>query len=128
MSHIVIYIIRVILAVSVLINVLLGGKSNQTFSARNWEWKKSGKWHIVPLIDGLCVGLAWITIKVLTWMGYHVIIEDHKQHCMTSWIWWYTHAQKHDCEDVIERMEITNAEKQGREVQRLHFSGKTSQR
>lgn len=45
------YIIRILITLSVLINVILGGYSNQTFSARNWAWKLEGKPNIVWLID-----------------------------------------------------------------------------
>ena len=37
------YLLRVVTAMSVLLNVILGGKLNQTFSARNWDWKKNNK-------------------------------------------------------------------------------------
>ena len=47
------YINRVGVALSVLFNVLTGGASNQTFSARNWDWKKQGRWNIVWLIDAV---------------------------------------------------------------------------
>ena len=32
---------------SVLINVIFGGDSNQTISARNWELRRNGKFNIV---------------------------------------------------------------------------------
>jgi len=60
------YINRVLTALSVLLNVLLGGDNNQTFSARNWHWKKNNKPHIVWLID-------WI------------LSDDH---CMECWVYW----------------------------------------
>ena len=47
------YVVRVAVALSVLFNVLTGGASNQTFSARNWGWKKQGKANLVWLIDFL---------------------------------------------------------------------------
>lgn len=45
------YLNRVLLAISILINTLLGGSTNQAFSARNWYWKKKGYWNLVWLID-----------------------------------------------------------------------------
>lgn len=62
------YLERVGIAVSVLLNVVSGGASNQTFSARNWQWKKEGRWNIVWLID-LVLG---------------------KGHCVQCWVWWKT--------------------------------------
>lgn len=64
------YLERVGLALSVLINVVLGGQSNQTFSARNYGWKRQNKPNIVWLID--------------------VLIFWDKQHCLHSWLYWYT--------------------------------------
>ena len=60
------YITRVGVAMSVLFNVLTGGASNQTFSARNWQWKKNGKFNLVWLIDIL--------------LG--------KGHCVECWVYW----------------------------------------
>lgn len=45
------YLNRILLAFSILINTLLGGSTNQSFSARNWHWKKNGYWNLVWLID-----------------------------------------------------------------------------
>lgn len=64
------YLERVGIAFSVLLNVILGGSSNQTFSARNYGWKKAGKLNIVWLIDFL---IFW-----------------DKDHCLHSWLYWYT--------------------------------------
>ena len=47
------YVIRILIAISVLINVVLGGSNNQTLSARNYEWKRKRKLNIVFLIDAL---------------------------------------------------------------------------
>jgi hypothetical protein len=60
------YIVRVLIAVSVLFNVITGGKSNQTFSARNWQWKKDGRYNLV-----------WIIDKVLG-----------SNHCAECWVYW----------------------------------------
>lgn len=60
------YLLRVGIALSILLNVILGGHSNQTFSARNWEWKRHGVLNIVWLID-----------KVLG-----------RDHCLHCWVYW----------------------------------------
>ena len=60
------YLTRVGVALSVLFNVLTGGRCNQTFSARNWHWKKNNKPNIVWLIDFL--------------LG--------KGHCSECWVYW----------------------------------------
>ena len=65
------YIKRVLTAFSVLFNVLLGGSNNQTFSARNWQWRREGKPNIVWLID--------------TAIG--------KGHCSECWVYWKTRKQ-----------------------------------
>jgi len=61
------YFWRVGIALSILINVLLGGYSNQTFSARNYAWKRRGQPNIVWLID--------------------LLFNDDK-HCLQSWTYW----------------------------------------
>lgn len=60
------YLKRVLIALSVLLNVVLGGDNNQTFSARNYHWHKNGKPNLVPVIDML--------------LG--------KNHCMFCWVYW----------------------------------------
>lgn len=64
------YIKRVLIATSILVNVILGGPSNQTFSARNHDWKKNSKYNLVWLIDFL---VFW-----------------DADHCMMSWLYWKT--------------------------------------
>lgn len=63
------YLSRVLLAISILINTLLGGSTNQSFSARNWHWKKQGYPNLVWLID-----------KIFFW---------EVDHCFESYIKWY---------------------------------------
>ena len=63
------YFARIGIALSVLFNVIFGGYSNQTFSARNYEWKRNGKYHIVPVID---------------------FMFREKGHCSVSWSYWIT--------------------------------------
>lgn len=65
------YLKRVLISLSVLTNVLLGGSLNQTLSARNWEWKRQGKPNIVWFIDSI--------------LG--------RDHCMLSWSYWKVRRQ-----------------------------------
>lgn len=65
------YLERIIIALSVLLNVILGGKSNQTLSARQYDRKRLGQINIVWLID--------------------IIFFYDKDHCMMSWLYWNTH-------------------------------------
>ena len=60
------YLYRVFIQLSIFCNVLLGGHSNQTFSARNYQRKKDGKVNLVWCIDLL-------------------LKEDH---CMMCWVNW----------------------------------------
>jgi len=62
------YWFRVVTAISVLINVVLGGSNNQTFSARNWQWKRDKRFNIVWLID--------------------VVLGSG--HCSECWVYWKT--------------------------------------
>lgn len=67
------YIKRFFRSLSILLNVILGGKSNQTFSARNYDKKKRGKLNLVLLID---------------FFAYHIFRDS--DHCLTSWVYWVT--------------------------------------
>ena len=60
------YVVRVGVAFSVLLNVVLGGASNQTFSARNWQRKKDNKSNMV-----------WVIDKIIG-----------KGHCVECWVYW----------------------------------------
>ena len=62
------YLERVGTALSVLFNVLTGGALGQTFSARNWEWKRNKRPNMVMVIDMI--------------LG--------KNHCAECWVWWRT--------------------------------------
>lgn len=62
------YLNRVLIQLSILLNVMLGGKLNQTISATQWQRKRDGKWHLVWLID-------------------YVFYKDI-EHCMEAWIKW----------------------------------------
>ena len=71
------YLYRVGLATSVLLNVILLGQSNQTFSARNYGWKREGKPNVVLLIDRL----------------------SRDDHCKMSWVYWITAKRKVNMND-----------------------------
>jgi hypothetical protein len=60
------YLFRVGIALSILINVILWGKSNQTFSARNYQRKKDNKPNLVWFID--------------------LVLQ--KGHCQMCWVNW----------------------------------------
>ena len=62
------YFQRIFIALSILLNVILGGYSNQSFSARNYGWKREGKVNLVLLID------------TIFWFD--------PDHCMQSWSYW----------------------------------------
>jgi hypothetical protein len=76
------YINRLIIALSILLNVITGGKSNQTFSARNWGWKLAG----YP-------NLSWL-IDTIFWFD--------KDHSKLAWEFWIT-IKKHYPENEIFR-------------------------
>lgn len=81
------YFSRIGIALSVLLNVFLGGPSNQTFSARNWEWKRQNKPNLVCVIDLICNIIQYALKIVLP--NYYI---DLSMHCMHSWVYW--HARK----------------------------------
>lgn len=83
------YLARIGIALSVLLNVILGGPSNQTFSARNWGRKRKGQANLVWLIDGVCdYILEPVTNFLLTYLIRTDIRVSLNDHCMTSWIYW----------------------------------------
>lgn len=63
------YFQRIGIALSVLLNVILGGSSNQTFSARNYQWHREGRFNLVKIID-----IIWF------------LEENHCMHCWSYWI------------------------------------------
>ena len=73
------YLQRVGIAISVLFNVILGGYSNQSFSARNYAWKRANKPNLVWLIDSI----FWFD----------------QNHCMNSWLYWYTRKNRRAKDD-----------------------------
>ena len=62
------YIERILITLSILLNVILGGYSNQTFSARNYMWKRQGRWNLVLVIDAI----FWFD----------------PNHCSDAWVYW----------------------------------------
>jgi hypothetical protein len=66
------YLKRIGLALSILLNVLLGGKNNQSFSARNYVWQKRGRHNLVWLID--------------LFLGY--------EHCQTAWVYYQLRTRR----------------------------------
>lgn len=62
------YFNRVFTTLSIMMNVLAGGKSNQTLSARQYERKRAGKVNAVYFID-----------KFFFW---------EPEHCLESWVKW----------------------------------------
>lgn len=62
------------ISLSSLINVILGGDPYQTFSARNYEWKRTGKYNLVWFIDRL----LWLD----------------KNHCLHCWANWMVNKEK----------------------------------
>jgi len=76
------YIVRVFIAISILFNVVTGGPSNQTFSARNYQWKRRRQKNLTLIIDR-CL-----------WFD--------KDHCKQSWTYWYIRK------DVIHERELSS--------------------
>jgi len=60
------YLKRILISLSILLNVILGGRSNQTFSARNHQWKRDKKPNLSMAIDSM--------------LG--------RGHCLECWINW----------------------------------------
>jgi hypothetical protein len=67
------YFKRVCSALSVLLNVILGGEDDQKFAARNYEWKRLGKPNMVFLID--------------------LIFWYNPDHSMQVWTYWITRKE-----------------------------------
>lgn len=68
------YINRLLISCSILLNVILGGKSNQTFAARNFQRELDYK-----------INIAWI-LDIIFWFDPH--------HSEKSWMFW-NEIQKH---------------------------------
>ena len=70
------YMKNVGIALSILLNTVLGGSPYQTFSARNWERKQRSKLNLVCLIDSVYVIIGYIRKTDLT------------DHCKSCWEYW----------------------------------------
>ena len=68
------YIGRVLHTFSILLNVILGGELNQTFSARNYQRKRENKKNVCFLID--------------------ILFYYDTDHCMLSWTYWKLWSSK----------------------------------
>ena len=65
------YLTRVVTAASMLLCVIIGGPIGQTFSARQHEKRKQGRWHLSWLVDLVfgkdhCVA-CWAMWKIRKW-------------------------------------------------------------
>lgn len=76
MDPLVTYIARVSIQISILFNVVTGGSTNQTFSARNYEWKRKNLPNLVSIIDAI---FFW-----------------QPNHCMICWTYWVTLNSNYD--------------------------------
>jgi len=61
------YAVNLVTWLSLGINTILGGSPYQTFSARNYQWFRAGKWHLVYYID-------------------HIFGDGHCEKCWHSWV------------------------------------------
>jgi hypothetical protein len=66
------YLMRVLITLSFLLNVLLGGPLNQSFSAAQYQRKKDGKLNLVWIIDKIfyknvshCLE-SWVNYKIIS--------------------------------------------------------------
>jgi len=62
------YLKRILISLSILLNAIAGGQTNQTFSARNHEWKRNKKPNVTAAIDfvlgqGHCSN-CWVNWRV----------------------------------------------------------------
>jgi hypothetical protein len=88
------YFERLGTALSVLLNVILGGPSNQTFSARNWGWKRDNRKNLVYFIDKM-----WY---------------KDPNHCMTAWVYWRVRRDvRHELESHMMKKELNESFRYG---------------
>ena len=89
------YLQRVGIAISVLFNVIFGGYSNQSFSARNYAWKRESRPNLVWFIDNI----FWFD----------------SNHCMNCWLYWYTRktlGEQHDNDIRPQQMWVVQESKE----------------
>jgi len=92
------YFKRVGIAISVLFNVVWGGYSNQTFSARNWAWYRKGLPNGVIIIDNIARVFMLITNFILA-ITRSCSRVDYTNHCLESWVYW--RSRKDVLHDIV---------------------------
>jgi hypothetical protein len=98
------YLFKIGIAVSVLINVITGGESNQTFSARNWQWKKDGVFNLVWLIDGTFNMIEYLVNNYSKYLTGKQPNINLAMHCMSSWIYWKTRKELNTYKDSVKQV------------------------
>ena len=71
------YLYRVGIAISILLNVVANGHPNQTFSARNYEWQKHGKFNLVRPINWLFSDPDHCLVDWVNWQLIRDILHRH---------------------------------------------------
>lgn len=106
-TRIIKYFYDVLLTVSILINVISFGNMNQTFSARNYEWKRSKRLNLVWLIDGVFYYSGKVLNKI-----FPKLFSANKNHCLDAWVYWYTrkHCLDSFCTDKIIMEQVNNGQ------------------
>lgn len=99
------YFRRVGIALSVLLNVIVNGYSNQTFSARNWGLKLDNKLNMALFIDLLFNSVAG-TLNICT---PKTISFDFSNHCERSWNYWVVRKNMSTSEALAAKNDLTNA-------------------
>tara|TARA_Y100000389_G_scaffold201976_1_gene246069 strand:+ start:14525 stop:14896 length:372 start_codon:yes stop_codon:yes gene_type:complete len=93
------YLKRLLIATSIFFNVLVGGYSNQTFSARNYYWKRQGKPNLVAIID------------FIFWWD--------PEHSMLSWVYWRSRKDVQYNYEIGEFYDETNRRTDGESFEEL---------
>ena len=82
------YLSRILIALSVLLNVILGGSSNQTFSARQHSWRRDDKANVCSIVD--------------------LVFFFDPEHCRKSWAYWRLRkTMRTEAEEAIEILRET---------------------
>lgn len=86
------YFKRVTIAFSIFLNVLFGGKSNQSFSAAQHQRRRDKKWNLCPIID-----------RIFFW---------ELEHCLEAWVKWkLIHRSLNHYDNIGEDFFQANAKK-----------------
>ena len=76
------YLRRCIIAFSIFVNVVGGGRSNQTFSATQYERKKQKRFNVAWLIDLFSFGK-----KIIAWMlGLNGNLYINQLDILKTWV------------------------------------------